>query len=335
MSLTALMADRASRCRQFVAAVGTAVDATSVRHPFGPGLTRLFSVEDLPWAAIREPRTSGAERALLGTALDYRIRSFFGGGLGDMKVAEHGARMLSHQRKRTAAARLVPTFFREVQETLERLAPAGRQLPPSEERELARICLALAHFEVIYRAGREVNSPLFDLPSKAHVGDILALGTPAQVEDLVGLGRDVAEDLLPLAQIPARLNPTFAGSPHVGGADADLIVGAGLFEIKTVKDFELEDWREAFLQVLAYALLDYEDEYGIRMLGLVLPWQRRVIAHPIEVFVIPIAEQLQGAVSADRVDARLAALRSRFREMLTDPEAWTEHGVLADEAFIV
>ena len=75
----------------------------------------------------------------------------------------------------------------------------------------------------------------------------------------------------------AVLNPTFAGSAHVQGADADMILNTCLMEIKTtVKAQRKGEW---VYQLLGYVLLDYADQYGIQDVaiymarqGVVLRW---------------------------------------------------------------
>jgi hypothetical protein len=55
--------------------------------------------------------------------------------------------------------------------------------------------------------------------------------------------------------------PSFTGSRDVGGADADLIVGTCLVEVKT--STKPVTTQHTLQQVVAYALLDYDDEYAI------------------------------------------------------------------------
>ena len=55
--------------------------------------------------------------------------------------------------------------------------------------------------------------------------------------------------------------PTFAGSLAIGGADADLVCGTNLVEIKAHKDPAVPG-RDIW-QLACYALLDFDDRYGI------------------------------------------------------------------------
>src|SRR5207247_10533523 len=70
---------------------------------------------------------------------------------------------------------------------------------------------------------------------------------------------------------PAVCNPTFTGSAAVGGADADIIIGPTLVELKTrlrpvIESQDLE-------QLLGYALLDTRNRYGIQELAIYLARQ--------------------------------------------------------------
>ena len=65
---------------------------------------------------------------------------------------------------------------------------------------------------------------------------------------------------------PVTLNPTFAGSRLVGGADADIIVERTLFELKTSQQARPVD-REHLWQILGYVLLDFEDAHHIKAVG--------------------------------------------------------------------
>jgi hypothetical protein len=74
--------------------------------------------------------------------------------------------------------------------------------------------------------------------------------------------------------------PDLAGSPDVGGADADLIISGLLIDIKaTVAPSRLR--KPEFYQLLGYALPDYDDEYRIGALGFYLSQFGRLITWPV------------------------------------------------------
>jgi hypothetical protein len=75
------------------------------------------------------------------------------------------------------------------------------------------------------------------------------------------------------------LNPVFAGSIYVGGADADLILDRRLIEIKTTADARLDqNW---LLQLLGYVLLDWDNEFRIDGLGILYARQATFAKWPL------------------------------------------------------
>lgn len=117
-----------------------------------------------------------------------------------------------------------------------------------------------------------------------------------RAKDAVELVMSIDEDLLfdvarmhkPLAPLLAEWkkaadegytytpNPTFMGSHAVGGADADLVIGDLLIEVKTREQITKPWIRDTLFQLLGYALLDVDDAHGIRRVGILLPRQPHV-----------------------------------------------------------
>jgi hypothetical protein len=135
-----------------------------------------------------------------------------------------------------------------------------------EPELLARGCWALALLTEFYRAGpaRAANSPLAQLPHAA-APDLLALATPAALDQLAQFRQVFETTLMPQLAAwngPWTLGPTFAGSALLA-ADADLIAAGLLLEVKTsAKKLSLSVLD--LLQVIGYALLDFDDEYRLR-----------------------------------------------------------------------
>jgi hypothetical protein len=183
---------------------------------------------------------------------------------------------------------------RALQETVERgIAGASRSLPlvlpMAAEARFARLCYAMAWSEEVYRTGRLwPGTPLGDAGPGFTVKDLLAAVPADAVEDLVAQ-TEIASGALhkpraacPPAQVHA--GPDFAGSPDVGGADADLIVGGLLIDIKgTAAPSRLR--KPEFYQLLGYVLLDYDDEYRIDRLGFYLSRFGRLITWPLEEYL--------------------------------------------------
>ncbi len=100
------------------------------------------------------------------------------------------------------------------------------------------------------------------------------------------------------------LNPTFSGSKDVGGADADLIVGKTLIDIKSTKSARLR--REDLYQLVGYTLLDYEDVFGLDEVALYLARRPKMVSWRLR----PLLEEMAG----EAVDP--AELREDLRTLL-------------------
>ncbi|GAA1506474.1 hypothetical protein GCM10009677_43730 [Sphaerisporangium rubeum] len=141
------------------------------------------------------------------------------------------------------------------------------------EARLSRLCYAMAWFEEIYRTGRLwPGTPLGDASPDMTVDQLLAAVPAYAVEDLAAQAGVAISALAKLRATHApkevHAGPTFAGSVDVGGADADLIIGGLLLDIKAKIKATLG--REEFYQLIGYVLLDYDDRYCIEQVGLYL-----------------------------------------------------------------
>ena len=197
----------------------------------------------------------------------------------------------------------VAGFFEALDRSVDKIVPHRRRPTDAEERTLARFCLVLAAFEAVYRAGPIVWPPRYfgeSLPESAEA--LLALVPDYWVEDAAALGTAFSVRYPEWQGANAELNPNFAGSADIDGADADLIVDGCLWEIKTTK---MQRGQGKWLhQLLGYALLDYEDEYGIDRVGVLLPRHNTQVSWPIRDLI---------AAMSDRDDLDLPELRRDFR----------------------
>jgi hypothetical protein len=78
-------------------------------------------------------------------------------------------------------------------------------------------------------------------------------------------------DYASLLSQPAILNPVFAGSVDIGGADADMIVEGCLIDIKASIAAQLK--ADFLYQLAGYVLLDYNDTYHITSVGIYMARQ--------------------------------------------------------------
>jgi hypothetical protein len=117
--------------------------------------------------------------------------------------------------------------------------------------------------------------------------------------------------------LPAILNPTFAGSAKVGGADADLVLGDTLVEIKTSTDVQ-KRFRDILYQLLGYVLLDYPDEHSIRSVSVYFARHRWQWTAPVWHFLLPVPSVVEMVAnnrepSVSEVTKALAAARDQFK----------------------
>lgn len=136
---------------------------------------------------------------------------------------------------------------------------------------LARGCWALALLTEAFRSLQAATMGPLSRFQRATVtaNDLLALVPPAGLDQLTQFQGVFETALIPrLASRPGpwTLGPTFAGSTLIGGADGDLIAAGLLLDIKTTAKPSLPV--KDILQVIGYALLDFDDTYRLDSLGI-------------------------------------------------------------------
>lgn len=134
-------------------------------------------------------------------------------------------------------------------------------LAPDNTEEAARAAVLVGQLDLAYRYPPAVDEPWFEpfLRTK-DLGYALASVPQVWVDDVVA----VMDRSLPLlGSLPGsvRVAPSFTGSLAVGGADADLVVGSTLVEIKSSSSPAMT--QRDFQQLITYALLDFDDSFGL------------------------------------------------------------------------
>lgn len=193
----------------------------------------------------------------IGLAFDYRIRLALGASFSSLKGWK-GLKTLGRVASSFPEAWSAATMWasKATDETIDELSDA----------ELTRECFVLAWLEELYRAGPSVGSPLYRLSPGSGRDEVLALVDETWVIDVTAMVEGLDLVLVPWANQELIFGPSFRGSADVGGADADLIAGGTLVEIKTSKA-DAPD-RRTFCQLAAYLLLDYDDQYSIDSVGI-------------------------------------------------------------------
>jgi hypothetical protein len=206
-------------------------------------------------------------------------------------------------------------FWGLLSEWLNSCDPTKRRLSDGDEIELDFLCLALAKLEINFRSGGRLSDADIMMLSKAALAQ--------DIEELLKLlaghfDEAVLVDLKLLSEMFYRrwnkmfgsrvvLNPMFSGSLDVGGADADLLVQGTLFDLKTSK--RPIDKKEIY-QLLGYAILDLNDKYKIKGLGLYFARHGFTIRWGIQ--------ELLNKISFGKINS-LAQARGRYKKEFPGP----------------
>ncbi|MGC5052443.1 hypothetical protein ACLQ2S_13425 [Micromonospora sp. DT48] len=222
----------------------------------------------LPVRRVQRPVAAGRTVVrwdLLGVAVDFRLRCAFVLQAPPSAVAGVAlAGAVGGPGARRVGEALVDEYLKHLR-TFEPHMRGRRWLLEREaEARLDRMCFALAWFDRVFRDGAVAPGPLAGMAGDGDLDALLACVPDYAVMDLqvqVRLAERALGGLRDAAEVAVcRAAPTFAGSGDVGGADADLVVGRRLIEIKSISRPEvLTD--KAIWQLAGYVLLDYDDEY--------------------------------------------------------------------------
>lgn len=160
-----------------------------------------------------------------------------------------------------------------------------------ESTKRAALYVLLAGLEDVYRDGDFPNW----MPNKSFMKGLPARGIHEALTQNKSIGPTVLDvaRLLPaltdslqllvgssLTTGMVHLNPTFEGSSLVGGADAQLITGSVLWDVRTTcktAPFSIEN----LYQQIAYLILDYDNEYKIDTIAWFYPRQSCLLTYPI------------------------------------------------------
>lgn len=240
--------------------------------------------------------------SLLGTAVDYRVRGYFG-PVSFAGIPEAGAQLLWGPDEGFE-------FYAEAGSALDararELGSVGRRLDREQEEWLARFCLVLSLFEVVFRSGTQPPEIASLSPDTVTPDQLLAIPQQAWVDDLCALSWAFYDQHADLLSKPAILHPTFDGSGDVGGADADLVLDGCLLEIKATIHVQRVDplW---LYQLLGYTLLDYSDRLGINAVGIYFARQTRLVRWPLDELMKTMAGTDLPSLTELRADFQRAA----------------------------
>lgn len=282
MALTHHLKDSESPVRQFLVECAPLLATAGTRGKAGKQAAEAFGFHEVTSLETQLPIPDDAtERKAhaitAGIALDYRLRMALPGFDVESTVAAKGLKRFA------SGIDLVPRGKSAYAKLSEAYGLVGLSTSEKDPHPLtlARASVVLAWCESIFRAGpvaalegtlgRRINRAKSAVDLTMSVDDALMFDV-AQMTDAV-------EPLLEKWREAIgnggayHPNPTFRGSPFVGGADGDLALSGTLIDVKTVEKITSPWLRETLLQLLGYVVLDLNDAYEIREVAVLLPRQ--------------------------------------------------------------
>ena len=254
------------------------------------------------------PRSSATR---VGTAFDYRMRLALGMRPLDSEITLEGIYRMTVLGRLWGRVELQEDeMVRWIIGVMLCLAYQGER----SEKDLAKTAILMAHLDAGFRSGGHwsdemtqlVGPQMYDVSgNQIERPSPLDVASPREASEIMQL-MEVARTAFAFDYLKgATLGPTFAGSSYVGGADADLIVRNWLLDIKTTVQ-PRRDLPITVRQLIGYALLDWDDEYGIEEVGVYFSRQGKFISWKLDELIERTATD--GKTS-------LPELRREFREL--------------------
>lgn len=341
MALTSHLKDANSRVRQFIYAAAPDLALAGTRSTEGTRWATELGFDELTAMDTQIPipvEVKSAERqshaVIAGIALDYRIRM----DLPKFDISETAARKGLHRFERNLdIVHRGKHIYRLLSEATLGLAYLTLQEKDPHPLSLARASVPLAWCEAIYRAGpaTALNNDLGKQIKRAkNSGELMMRVDETLLFDIARMHAPIAELLAQWTQEIAEgmeyePNPTFLGSPAVGGADGALVISDLLIDVKTREQITNPWLRECLFQLLEYVLLDL-DVHGIRRVGILLPRQVHMQTWSLDEllgrdaeealpelrdnFTELLAELLEDRIAVDETSKRSPGLRTSRRQ---------------------
>lgn len=275
MSLTDHLRDSGSPVRKYLDGVSPSLADMQGGSSEARTMAQALGLAGLCRSRTVVPALPGVDAARSGTAVDFRARIALGGFDPHESAAALGVANLLLLEDETENGSHRTRVLTEAFDMAVRILDA-----PSDEAEVDRASLLLAHCEQVHRAGAAaLRGSLGKALDAADDGLAFALGIDApSLADLRAMMEANADQV---DEWQARIaggerfdpNPDFAGSALVGGADADWLVGDALIDSKAYAKLTVPTLRGFLRQLLGYVMLDLEDTLGIRSVGVWLPRQ--------------------------------------------------------------
>ena len=292
MSLTSELSSSTSWVNRFFKSNFARVVAFTQQE--GPGIKAL---------ATKVPTgLKGQALSRMGTAVDYSIRLELGLQPLESQVISAGI-----MRMEVLGTQNTPEERSQWAESVRHLLETSQD---RSEEGLAKMAVLLAHLDVGFRSGGMWDEAMVELVGELAEDDwspyrLLEIAGQQETTEVMELTRLAREPLKVHEGEPILMGTSLEGSAYVGGADADMIMGGHLCDIKTTMN-PRSRLPETIRQLIGYTLLDWHDEYGIHDVGVYFSRQ-----------AVRVEWELECLLERTATDSRstLGELRRAFKEV--------------------
>ena len=289
MSLTTHLNDKQSPFRKLVEDYAPALATAAGQSKAGKEFAKQLGFYDLVKAPLvvpvpKEVHDKRRHSPTVGTAFDIRTRMMLG-----QFDPRYSASILGIKLFTFMYARLMKDGERIAEMLADSFREAENLMIQGTEEDKDRASIIFTWCEALYRAGlRALFSSLGErLHASKTVDDLFASIPPAMLADVSNLraaNQAQVEQWRTMIRSGAAYteNPHFTGAYLVGGADGDWFIDDTLFDCK-VKDTITAPWvRKTLMQLLGYLILDLDNDYQAKCIGIWLPRQAMVKTWAIE-----------------------------------------------------
>ena len=289
MSLTSHLNDKQSPFRKLVEGCAPGLAIAGGRSPEGKRVAERLGFYDLVKTRVLAPLPDGVTDArrhspTVGMAFDIRTRMMLGEFEPRRSASAMGMDVFNH-----LLAPLLPNG-QHISDVLgDAFLEAERLTRDGDDVDQDYASIVFAWCESIYRAGgRAIRSSLGERLSAArNVDEVYDSIPPLMLEDIARL-RIVNQRQIKHWRLRMRhgaffiSNPSFSGDFLVGGADGDWFIDDTLFDFKVVDKISAPWVRKVLMQLLGYLILDLDNDYQAKCIGVWLPRQATVRTWDIE-----------------------------------------------------
>jgi len=289
MTLTTHLNDKQSPFRKLVEDCAPALATTAGQSKAGKEFATQLGFYDLVKAPLvvpvpKEVHDKRRHSPTVGTAFDIRTRMMLGQFDPRYSASILGVRLFTFM-----YARLMKDGERIAEMLADSFREAENLMIQGAEEDKDRASIIFTWCEALYRAGlRALFSSLGErLHASKTVDNLFASIPPAMLADVSNLraaNQAQVEQWRTMIRkgVEYTENPHFTGAYLVGGADGDWFIDDILFDCK-VKNTITAPWvRKALMQLLGYLILDLDNDYQAKRIGIWLPRQATVKTWAIE-----------------------------------------------------